>query len=105
MPVRRIKPERPQGHPELVKAISDELQITTEPPLPGSPIIIEETIGPGPFMHVTVIWERWEGIPAEERGHVIMDGYSDYYDQSTVGRISVALGLTPDEAKKLDIEF
>lgn len=98
MPViRKPFPEDLPQHRLLVNQLADELTSET----PKGPRIVEEEQRGG-FWHITVIWDAWAAIAAEDRGRIIMDAYK-LRRTDLLSKISVALGVTPDEAKKLGI--
>jgi hypothetical protein len=101
----KIKRDEPnERFEDLISALSQELGITTEPLRPDAPLIIEEE-GKFGFRHVTVVWSLWEGVREEERGYVIMEAYGRTYDPAELLKITLAVGLTPDEADKLGLEW
>jgi hypothetical protein len=61
------------------------------------PFVIENVIPQVGRAHVVVIWDRWIGLPAEQRSRVILDAYerTNRLDGVT---IMVAMGLTADES-------
>jgi hypothetical protein len=98
MPViRKPFPEDPHQHRQLVIKLADELTSET----PTGPRILEEEQRGG-FWHITVIWDEWADIAAEDRGRIIMEAYK-LRRTDLLSKISVALGVTPAEAKKLGI--
>lgn len=109
MPYRQItpQPQRP-NHTTLVHSLAQELTLGPDDQRPaGAPVveeapnIIEEATSLG-NLHVVVIWDAWGHVPPQERGKVIMEAYKTLPgDQFT--RISIAMGLTPEEAERLGI--
>ena len=95
---KSLAPESAQ-HTELVGKLADELRFET----PTGPRILEEEQRGG-YFHVTVIWDEWEGVEGEERGRIIMDAY-EQERASDVMKITIALGLTSEEAQRLGIRF
>ncbi len=102
---RQIQALRPRhSRPDLVRTLADELSKTGTSSDPAIPTIYEE---PQPYagsLHVTVIWSRWAGVPVEQRGAIILDAYQAAGLQDELRRITVALGLTPEEAQNLGIK-
>jgi hypothetical protein len=99
MPIekRTLKPDLP-NYTALVTQLQDELDGKSKT---GPQIIEEEQFGNR--IHVIVIWDAWEDVSPEERGRAIMDAY-EHSRHDDVLRITLALGLTKDEAKNLSIK-
>ena len=54
-------------------------------------------------MNVTVIWDAWSDVPRDRRAGIILDAYREARGQEGMLAISVALGLTRQEADKLGV--
>jgi hypothetical protein len=78
----------------------------TKPKKEGQPLIVLEG-GKRQPQHIFVIWDEWKGLDQRQRSEVIMDvvehlsGKHAFRDLSLV---TVAMGLTAEEAKRLGIE-
>lgn len=98
MPLIR-KPLAPEStqHRQFVADLAAELQHATQ----GGPQIVEEEQRGG-YLHVTVIWDAWREVEPSERGRIIMDAY-EQQRPNDVAKITVALGLTHEEAGRLGI--
>jgi hypothetical protein len=103
MPVIRKPASGPNKHELLVDALKRELQRNRKSGPRSAPIVVEEEVRGSRNLHVTVIWDRWEGIAPEDRGQVILDAYSEGRGADEMLRVSVALGLTHEEAKRLGV--
>ena len=66
----------------------------------GQPMIFEDSIRQTETYHVTVIWDRWRDVPEHARARIILDAYLAYNPQR-VPRITLALGVTGEEAIRL----
>lgn len=68
--------------------------------------LISQPVAGSRYRHVTVVWERWAGIPQQERGRMILDGFERAHAKEPwrVLEITLAIGLTPGEAEKLNIK-
>lgn len=98
MPITRktLKPSS-SAYQDVVNALVAEL---TDQSTTGPQIIEEEQFGG--YLHVTVIWDAWNGLSPEERGRAIMDAY-ERTQPADILRITIALGLTSAEAKHLGV--
>lgn len=51
--------------------------------------------------HITVIWDRWKNQSHQERSEIILDAYEAWQGPGSAQSISVAMGLTQQEAERL----
>jgi hypothetical protein len=104
MPVVRksLEPLSPD-HSRLVDLIRRELRAASESGSSTDPYVIEEEQRGG-YIHVTVLWDMWENVPADGRGQVIMDAY-EAERTGDVQKITLAMGLTHGEAEKLGVSL
>jgi hypothetical protein len=88
--------EEPRVHePDIVAALVEELRSSHSTGQPR----IEETVFPRTNrMRITVIWDRWERIPDEERTACILRAYDEVEGPAFRERIALAIGLTVPEA-------
>ena len=93
MPIEHRKARPPHEHPELVEALRNELSNETV----DGPNIIEEEQTFGKRLRVTVIWERWAGVPHPERGPIILDAYRQAKGEREMLNITLAQGFTIEE--------
>ena len=105
MAVTRVPPRPAHNHPELVSELVKELQKQSDQRGPGIPDIVEQELTYGNKLQVTVIWDRWEDAGHEERGPIILDAYLKARGPQAMLQVTQALGVTPEEAKRLNIEF
>ena len=103
MPVQRIKPEESKLNPKLVQSLARELQRNQPKGPPNAPRIIEESFRYGDFKQVTVIWDAWKDIAPEDRGRIIVQAYEKVEGREGVMKITLALGLTHQEAQRLGL--
>ena len=52
-----------------------------------------------------VVWSAWNALGREMRGEIIMDAAEKAKPESDVLKITVAMGLTPDEADRFGIQW
>ena len=107
MPLRRIDPPPRHTHPEIVEELAMELKSPREGTGEGAlPLILEERQRYGNNLHVTVIWDRWRQVRDKaERGAIILDAYHEAGRLDDAKLITMALGVTQEEAQRLGIEY
>ena len=79
---------------DLVDRLAEELKSGHES---GQPIIYEREYSPG-LLVVTVVWDKWDRLPLEERTEVILRAYEQAEGRSARERVALASGLTFPEA-------
>lgn len=105
MPViRNPKREKPAQWRELKDIIVQEYMHETNDPSKPVIVIDEETGIPG-ATHVTVIWDQWQGMTQRERSEIIMDACEEAFPEEKVRDITLAMGLTKDEADRMRIQY
>ncbi len=82
---------------ELVVKLAEFL---LQPPLKGQPFIIRKSIGTTGLQNLIVIWDRWHGVPLQERTEIILAA-NDTLETTMRANLSLALGRTMDEAISL----
>jgi hypothetical protein len=115
MPVRqRIENEMPIEHTDLKVRLIEEWKNPQE--IEGNPIIVEEqatgnwlpggaTIAVPLPTRLYVVWDAWEGIDQLERSTIILDAYELSHSPSAAANVTLALGLTVEEAHRLGISY
>lgn len=104
MPYKKIPLAKPETNPIFVDAVAQELRLMRSEGSPDAPMIIEEQMRHSSRIHVTVIWDGWTAAAPEERSRIILDAYERVRGPEFILTLSVALGLTHAEAKKLGVE-
>ena len=83
----------------LRDAIIDEMnrpERTRRPP--DAPVVIQEdSMGVPRYAHWYVIWSQFEGIDSELRAGVILDAVERKFGKKESLRVSMVMGLTPDD--------
>lgn len=104
MPVikRKLRAEHPD-HQKLVDELVRHLK--DEPDLPELPRIIEEDDRLSNNMHVYVLWDAWNSVTERERSEIILEAYKKARGQEEMLRVTIAMGVTPLEAKNLGLEL
>lgn len=100
MPVRQITPTRSRDHDALVGELAAEWMTPSGNP---EPIILEERGRDRKLVHVYVVWGKWQHLERIERSEIIMDAAEKKLSPDDVLNISIAMGLTPDEAKRMGL--
>lgn len=85
---------------ELKQRLVDEWRdkSTQEP----RPLIIHETDEQGQVIHVYVVWTEWGNLDQRMRSELITEAYWEVFDVKGLV-LTVAMGLTPEEAKRMGI--
>src|SRR5947207_1781011 len=96
MPRIRRGPEsqpRPR-YPDLVRALAEELKNSHDA---GQPRIEEQVFPQTNAVRVTVLWDKWESVPDEDRAATILQAYEQAEGKDCRNPIALAIGLTfPD---------
>ncbi|MBK8257850.1 MAG: hypothetical protein IPK82_34930 [Polyangiaceae bacterium] len=64
------------------------------------PTIIQETDAQGNIVHIYVVWSDWGDCDQRMRSELITDAYWEVFDDKALA-LTVAMGLTPEEAKRM----
>jgi len=105
MPVIR-KRLGPKDHPEHDRFVAELVRhLAGESGLPAFPRIVEEDVRLSDNFRVYVSWDEWASVPETERSEIILEAYKQARGVSEMLRISVAMGLTPLEAKQLGLDL
>ncbi len=67
------------------------------------PLILEELVPATRSRHVRVIWDRWKELEDEQRSAVIVDAYAEAEGPEASSEVTIAEGLTPQEALALGL--
>jgi hypothetical protein len=104
MPVERRKSPLNQ-HPDHDALVAELVRhLKAEPSLPAEPRIVEEEQRLSDSLHVVVYWTRWASVKEEERSAIILDAYEQALGKPQMLKITVAMGLTPMEAKQMGVD-
>jgi hypothetical protein len=84
---------------ELRRQIAIELRNPTDNP---EPVIIVEHPHPT-TTHLFAIWSRFEGLEQIVRSRIILDAFREVRGEPEALNVTVSMGLTPDEARRMGI--
>jgi len=98
MPVRdTLRQHAVLGEEALRAELKAELD---HPKDSGEPEIVIERPNPA-TTHLFVIWSKWEDLEQMVRSRIILDAYGEAKGESEAVKVTVAMGLTQDEATRL----
>jgi hypothetical protein len=104
MPIkRRLQRTLPANADELRRLLHNEW---TKPKRRGQPLIIIEG-GKSEPTHIFVIWDKWGELSQTDRSEIIMDVVDNLTGEHSLpddSPITVAMGLTAEEAKRMGIK-
>jgi len=100
MPVREGRARK--GLPEEKDLCDRLIAELRNPQMTGEPDIIIERPSRG-TVHIFVIWADWGELEQMVRSRVILDAYEEVYGIDEVRTVTVAMGLTPNESKRLGV--
>jgi hypothetical protein len=101
MPVIDIGPFESSEHQQLVRALAAEWQQPQSEA--AEPTIAIQRDDFGRPIHVYVVWSQWAMVDRSERSEIIMDAASVALPAEDASTITIAMGLTPDEAAKMGL--
>jgi len=87
------------GEADLRDELEKELR---NPKEEGEPEIIINRPSPG-TIHLYVIWSRWDDLDQLVRSRIILDAFTAVKGEPEAIQVTVSMGLTIDEAKRLGI--
>jgi hypothetical protein len=87
--------------PQLRERLSNEFRNPREDE--PEPVFIEDHTPVGTRLYV--IWSAWGDLNQRQRSEIIMDAFREARPQPEVFRVTVAMGLTPDEARQMGVRY
>jgi hypothetical protein len=69
------------------------------------PIIIMEADRQQTPTHLYVIWSEWSDLSMRDRSKIILNAYERAQGRNIALNITVAMGLTPEDAQRMGIEY
>jgi len=75
---------------------------------PAGPVVFECPVKVNRTWHVIVVWQDWAGVPDDDRSSIIHEAYArsekvDLPEESKASSITIAIGVTPEEASASDL--
>ena len=99
---QRIYPKNP-----IYESFTDRLEEEIRHPQQGisEPIIVLESQGQKVPTHLYIIWSEWGELTQLERSEIALEAFAQAKGTGVASNLRVALGLTPEEAKRMGIEY
>lgn len=91
---------KPAGHEKLVKRLVHELK---SPGTDSQPLILEQIVEATGSRHVHVLWDEWRHLSEEQRSSIIEEAYREAEGAKAAADITLASGVTPEEAMVLGL--
>jgi hypothetical protein len=94
----------PLAHPNAAQL---EQRLTAEwknPQEQGQPVIIMEGDGRTSAFHLFVIWDEWGDMEQNQRSEIILKAFEAARTKEDALKVTVALGLSAQEAKRMGIQ-
>lgn len=66
----------------------------------GPDLIVERKLG---SIHVYGIWSRFVGVDQYARSRILLAAFEETHTQEDTLKVTVAMGLTPEEAKRMGV--
>ncbi len=104
MPIRKRR--IPTPHPKAEDLLNRLLQEWENPDSTlTEPVIIEENGTQDRPIKIFVVWSEWAELNQQERSEIIMDAFEKLRSPQQSLRVTVAMGLTQDEAARMGIAY
>lgn len=100
MPVITRTSRTPATDQELKNRLVAEWK--DQDPKEPRPMIVQETDDSGVVVHVYVVWSEWGDLDQQARSEIITEAYWEAFDVKGLA-LTVAMGLTPEEAKRMNL--
>ena len=71
----------------------------------AEPVIVLESQGQQTPTHLYVIWGEWGQLTQLERSEIVLEAYREAKGSAFASNLRIALGLPPEEAKRMGIEY
>lgn len=95
-----------KNHPDHSRFVTELVRhLNNAPDLPAFPKIVEEDVPLSNNVRVYVSWDDWASVSETERSEIILEAYQQARGQAEMLRVSIAMGMTPLEAKQLGMDL
>jgi hypothetical protein len=101
--VEFVQKQNPKTH-HLVARLAAEYRNPVEGEVEPLLMEFDDTRHHG-TIHLYVIWQDWKPLDLRERSEVIMEAFEDARGPEQALRVSVAMGLTREEADRMGIKY
>lgn len=106
MPVREYtEPPRTIEATRLLQQLVSEWDDPSQQDDPQTPVILVQRRDSMNALHVYVVWDSWADMDQVERSEIIMDACEQHLGRDDTLKVTVAMGLTRDEATRMGIDF
>src|SRR5437016_2377015 len=93
--------ETPQSDALLLRLVNEW---RNPQPDATEPIIIEESpSNQERTNHLYVVWSDWAALTPIERSRLVLQAYTQVRGADLASNVTLAMGLTPDDAKRLNL--
>jgi hypothetical protein len=99
---QRVYPKHPT-YEAFAHRIAEEIRNPQEGM--AEPVIVLEAQGQQAPTHLYVIWSEWGQLTQLERSEIALEAYREAEGSNFASNLRVALGLTPEEAARMGIEY
>lgn len=99
---QRVYPKNPT-YESFARRIAEEIRKPQEGM--AEPVILLESQGQQTPTHLYVIWSDWGQLTQLERSEITLEAYREAKGSHSASNLRVALGLTPEEAVRMGIEY
>ena len=100
--IPEIDPRSEDFRQRLLREWSGETQESS------GPVIVETTDALRPQQaptHLYVFWDAWRDLSQRERSEIIMDVYEDVRGLAYARNVTIAMGLTLEEADRMKLRY
>lgn len=66
----------------------------------AEPVIFESESAPDGPIELYVVWSRWKGVGQNTRSEIILDAFEAVHGAERAMAVTLAIGLTPEEAEE-----
>lgn len=89
----------------LETELRDRLAQEFQQPTPGRVPPLFQIDRSGVGVHLLVVWSEWRSLSLHERSRMVLEAYERAFGEPEMLKVSVALGLTPDEADRMGYAY